>query len=169
MSVLTVAQVKARLNKTTAEDDAELQEMLDAAEAAYAERVGPIGTKTLRYDGGRSSIILPLNANVTEVEYEDGTPVSLDDLDYNESAGILYWPGGSFAAGSRNVLVTFTASLPAHHKEAILSDVAGLFAATQRGNTPGALPGGYEAGFEERTTPLVLFPRIRALASPGIG
>lgn len=167
MSVTPLSAAKARLNKSSAVDDAELQEMLDAAEAEYQDTVGPIGAKTLRYDGGRSTIILPLNSTVTAVEYDDGTAVDLADV-YVDDSGILRWETGTagvFTHGVRNVKVTIDVTLPAHHREVILADVAGLFAATQRGNSPGALPAGYEAGFEDRSTPVVLFPRIRQLAA----
>lgn len=172
MALPTLADVKARLNKTTTADDAELQSMLDAALAEYSARVAPLTTSTYRYDSGRE-VILPRGATVTAVAYTDGTAVPLADLHHNPNSGVLrfhlyrtsteteMWWGGAPA-----VDVTFTTTLPAHHREAILADVAGLFAATQRGNSPGALPGsGYESALEDRTTPVTLFPRIKALAA----
>lgn len=168
-NVISLADVKARLNKGLTVDDDELRDMLDAALAEYREWVGPVGTKTLRYDGGRETLILPLDATITSVAYADGTTVNLADLDFDDGSGLLHWAHGTsgwFAYGRRNVLVTVNVTLPAHHREAILADVAGYFAATQRGGTVGALPdNGYQSGYEERSTPIVLFPRIRALAA----
>lgn len=167
MSLVTLAEVRtSALNKTTTADDGELQRMIDAAESYYAEKVGPLTTQTVRLDGGFSTLILPRNtAAVTAVSYSDGTAVTLADLDFDAGSGLLHAGKVSrFTYGTRNVLVTFTTALPAHHRETIIADVAGYFAATQRGNAPGALPGGYETAYEDRTSPVVLFPRIKALA-----
>lgn len=177
MSVIPVAEVKTRLNKTTTADDVELQAMLDAAEAEYARLVAPLTTQTFRYDGSKT-IILPRNVTVTAVKYPDGTAVPLTELYHNPNSGVLDWAPYRTSTstymvwnGALNVIdVTFTTSLPVQDREAILSDVAGLFASTQRGNSAGALPGqGYEAGLEERTTPVTLFPRIKALAAAYTG
>jgi hypothetical protein len=167
--VPTLAELKLRLGKTLTVDDAELRSMLDAAVAEYEEWIGPVGTKTLRYDGGGTRLILPVNASaVTAVAYTDGTAVDAADLDFDSSSGLLHWgygTVGAFTSGSRNVLVTFTVTLPANHREAILADVAGYFAATQRGG--GAGPSFSSEGYElpYQTTPQTLFPRIRALAA----
>lgn len=173
MSVLAVADVKLRLNKTTNVDDVELQDMLDAAEAEYSRLVSPIGTQTFRY-AGTQPIILPRNATVTAVAYSDGAAIPLADLYHNKNSGLLDWDYHRTSTSThmvwngwlQHIDVTFTTTLPAQDREAILADVAGYFAATQRGNSAGALPGtGYEAGFEDRSTPITLFPRIKALAA----
>ena len=174
MAVVTVAQVRERLNKTLTVDDGEIADMIDAAEAEYADWVGPLAGRTLRYNGGGTVLTLPVNATaVTAVSYTDGTTVNVADFDFDPDTGLLHWgynTAGYFPAGSRNVLVTFTVTVPANHLETIVADVAGYFASTQRGSNVGALPGGYEAGYEDRSTPVVLFPRIRALAGsfPGV-
>jgi hypothetical protein len=65
------------------------------------------------------------------------------------------------------VSITYAApALPANHREVIIADVAGYFAATQRGGAGRPSFTG-EAGYEEAyaSTPQVLFPRIRALAA----
>lgn len=168
--VVTVAQVRTRLNKTTTVDDPEITEMIDAAEAEYAEQVAPIASRTLRFQGGAQRLVLPLTATaVTAVAYTDGTAIAAGDMDFDAGTGILHWRYGTRGYFTSDVLVKFTVSVPAHHREAILADIAGYFAATQRGNSGGALPPGYEGGFEDRTTPIVLFPRIRALASADVG
>ena len=165
MSTIPLSDVKARLNKTLTVDDVELQDMLDAAEAYYADLFGAVGTSTLRYDGG-PVIVLPVNTTaVTAVGYTDGTFVDLDDLDFDPASGLLRYP---FTWGSRNLSVTFTTALPAHHREAILADVAGYFAATQRGGGTVAprFPGeGYGEAYDSPGAPLTLFPRIAALAA----
>lgn len=160
---LDVVSVKTRLNKTTTADDAELQSMLDAAVSYYAQAVGPTAGRTLKFDGA-PVLILPVNATaVTGITYDDGSTVAVADVDLDPDSGLLRYP---FRRGTRNVSVSFTVTVPPHHEEAILADVAGLFSATQRGNSAGALPTtGYESGFEDRTTPVTLFPRIRALAA----
>lgn len=176
--VPTLAETKLRLNKTVTADDTEIQAMLDAALAAYTKHVGPVTTKTLRYDGGGPRLILPVNASaVTAVTYSDGTVVPLADMDFDPETGILHWgynTAGVFRYGSRNVLVTFSVTLPANHREAILADVAGYFAATQRGggSLSPRLPGeGYVEAYDSPGTPLTLFPRIMAIAAsyPSVG
>ena len=166
-----LADLKERLGKTTTVDDAELGEMIDAAVAEYVELIGPLtGTVVEKASGGHASIILsdPRATALTSVVYDDGTVVDVADLDLDTSTGILHWgynTAGSFTYGSRNVTVTYTVSLPANHREAIIADVAGYFAATQRGNS-GALPtDGYSAAYESPGAPLTLFPRIQALAA----
>lgn len=168
MSTIGVSEVKARLNKTLTVDDAELQDMLDAAEAEYQEWVGPIGTKTLRYDGGRATLILPVGATVTAVAYDDGTAIDMADLYHATDTGLLHWgynTVGYFTAGARNVLVTFTVTLPANHREAILADVAAYFSVSQRGGV-GGRPDFDATGDEPAAfSPVTLFPRIRDLAA----
>lgn len=170
MAVVTLAQVRSRLNKTapSPEDDADIEDMIDAAEAEYASVVGPLpGSKTVRLDGGPVLILPPGSTAVTAAAYSSGTTIPLTDLDLDPDAAILH---GRFAAGSRNVVLTVTIGpLPPNHREAIAADVAGYFAATQRGGQRSALPAeGYAEGFgQERTTPLTLWPRIRALAWGG--
>lgn len=163
-----LADVKARLNKTTADDDKELLSIIASAVAAYERLIGPIsGTVTEVHDGGGTSIVLG-NANVdsiTAAAYTDGTDIDLEDLDLDSSTGILHWKtdtAGLFTYGTRNVTVTYTVgALPRDHYEAIVADVAGYFQNTQLG--PAGLPGeGYEQA--QVSTPLTLFPRIKALA-----
>lgn len=165
--------LKDRLGKTTNADDAELGQMIDAAVAEYVELIGPLtGTVSEKANGGGTSIILsdPRATALTSVTYSDGTVVDTDDLDLDTSTGILHWgynTAGSFTYGVRNVTVTYTVGLPDNHREAIIADVAGYFAATQRGGGSQSrrFPGeGYAEAYEAPGTPVTLFPRIRALA-----
>ena len=172
MSVIGVDEVKARLNQTVGVNDGEIEDMIDAAEDEYAELIGPLtGTVTERHHGGRTSIILrnPSATEVTAAVYDDGTVIDVADLDLDPATGIVHWgynTAGSFTYGSRNVTITYTVSLPANHRETIIADVAGYFAATQRGGSSGPrLPGeGYGEAYDSPGTPLTLFPRINALA-----
>lgn len=169
---VTVEMVKDRLNKTLSVDDSEIEAMITAALAEYAEWVGPVsGTVTEKHHGGSSSLILRSAhaSSLVSVAYVDGTTVDVDDLDLDTSTGIVYWgygTAGRFTAGMRNVTVTYqVGAVPANHREVVAADVAGYFEATQLGPV-GPDDGGY--GYGNRTAPLVMFPRIRALAGPSV-
>jgi hypothetical protein len=186
MSTVTVSTIKLRLNKSSGitVDDSEIQEMIDAAEAEYAEYVlglpgqTPIASTsvTQKFNGGGTSLVLaaPHVTAITAAAYSDGSTLTYTDLDLNTSTGIVGWnynTAGYFTSGTRNVSLTYTlGALPANHKEAIAADVAGYFETTQRGggSLRPAFPGEgeYEAAYA--ATPQVLFPRIRALAVPSI-
>lgn len=178
-STATLDDLKDRLNKTLTVDDIELQNMLDAAVAYYTRVVGPITTKTKRYDGGSPEIVLPPTATgVTGVAYTDGSEVDTDSLYFDEDTQILSWGyttsgpllsvAGIFTYGSRNVVVTFTTGIPADHREIILADVAGYFSATQRGGGvgPSFSAEGYEAPFVVTAGVITLWPRIDNLSKP---
>jgi hypothetical protein len=173
-SLISRDDVKARLNKTLDVDDAEIDAMIDAAEAEYAEWVAPVGTVTETLNGGADRLVLraPNVTAVIEAVYSDGTVIDVDDLTVDN--GIVYWgygTAGYFTWGTRNVTVTYTVGdVPANHRETIIADVAGYFESSQGGTSSSAasFPG---EGFDEapyRSTPMVLFPRIRALAPPRI-
>jgi len=173
--VIQIADVRARLNKTLTVDDDEIRDMIRAAEREYAEWVAPLGTVTETFSGGTDRLVLraPNVTAITAAAYTDGTTISTDDLTVDN--GIVYWgynTAGYFTWGTRNVTITYTVGdVPANHRETIIADVAGYFEATQRadGATAASFPG---EGFDEapyRSTPMVLFPRIRALAPPRVG
>lgn len=170
-NVVSVAEVKDRLDKTLTVDDSEIEDMLDAAIAEYETYVGPVsGTVTEKHHGGGTSLVLGnvSAASLVSATYSDGTVIDTADLDLDSSTGILYWgygTAGVFTSGARNVTVVYSVgALPANHREAIAADVAGYFAATQREGIPG------DEGYSDswRVNPLVLFPRIRALAPPSV-
>ena len=165
-----LSDLKDRLNKTVTADDAELGQMIDAAVAYYARMIGPLtGTVTQTFDGGRTSLILDARAAaITSAAYSDGTAIDVADLTLDTSTGILHWgynTAGLFSYGARNVTVTYTITLPADHRETIIADVAGYFAATQRGGGqgPSFSSEGYELPYQQN--PMMLFPRITALAA----
>jgi hypothetical protein len=166
-NVVPLQMVKDRLNKTlpSVPGDNEIQDMIDAALAEYEEFVGPVsGTVTETFDGGGTTLVLrqPVNA-ITAAAYDSGDTLTYTDL--TVSNGIVRWGYGT--AGRFNygrVSITYDApTLPANHREVIAADVAGYFAATQRGSTGPALP---DQGYADVYTghPVELFPRIRALA-----
>lgn len=167
-----LSQIKDALNKTLSVDDDELDRILDAAVDCYEEKVGPFGTVTETLHGGRTSLLLSSSRaqRITSAAYSDGTAITLTDLDLDPLTGIVHWgynTAGAFTYGVRNVIITYTVALPAHHREVIIADVAGYFAATQRGGSSGPrLPGeGYADAYEQPGAPLTLFPRIAALAA----
>lgn len=173
MSTIDKADVKLRLNKQLTVDDAEIQKMIDAAEAEYTEWVGPLtGTVTETFDGGGTTVVLRQAVSaVTAASYDSGATLTATDLDVQN--GIVRWKygtAGRFTAGSRVSITYAVPTAPPNHLETIIADVAGYFAATQRGTTSPGLPGeGYEQEYIGH--PLELFPRIRALAKsyPAVG
>lgn len=165
-----VAEVKTALNKNLTVDDVEIQRMLDSACAEYEQWVGPLPSAvTEKLNGGGATLLLrsPNVTAITTAAYTDGTTITLTDLDLT-SSGIVGWGYGTtgvFTRGTRNVTVTYTVGeVPLNHVEAIIADVAGYFEMTQEG--PAGPDDGYALG--NRGAPLVLFPRIRALAVPGV-
>lgn len=178
MSAVPLADLKTHLDITTSGHDAELQNMLDAAETHLAHYVGPLGTETVTdeiHSGGLSRLMLnrmPV-ASITSAEYTDGTEITLEDLDLDAGSGIVYWgynTAGLFTAGTRNVKVTYEvgrASLPDDLRLAVLILAADMWT-TQRGNTPPALSFSTDDGtqaFNPNGFPL-LPPRVEQLIAP---
>lgn len=169
MSVINVDDVKEALNKNLTVDDGELETRLDMAERYFRRQIGPItGSHTVKLHGGTDKLFLPVTATeVTAAAYSDGTEIDVDDLDFDSDTGILHWgynTAGYFTAGTRNVHITYTAELADDHRGVIIDDVAGWFAATQRGSNGPRLPGeGYDLAYE--STPAKPWPRIDALAA----
>lgn len=167
-----LATVKLRLNKTLNVDDLEISDMIDKALAEYAEYVRPLpGTYTRSFPGGGWEIVLPAReiAAVTAAAYNDGSILTVTDLDLDQATGIVRWKSGTvgrFTVGTRVTLTYTVGPIPLNHVETIAADVAGYFERTQRGGSAAAFPG--EGGYSEAyaATPVVLFPRIRALAPP---
>lgn len=170
MSTVAVADVLLRLNKTLTVDNAEIQKMIDAAEAEYTEWVGPLtGTVTETFDGGGTIVVLRQAVSaVTAASYDSSATLAYTDLVVEH--GIVRWKygtAGRFTAGSRVSITYAVPAAPANHLETIIADVAGYFEATQRSTGAGQADFPGEGEFESAyaATPLVLFPRIRALAA----
>lgn len=165
MSVVAPADVRPRLNKTSTADDAELQTMIDAAEAEFSELIGPPAPApfTEQHDGPTAFLRYP-TVSVESVTAAAGTALAATDYTLSASSGLLALPawGGPFA-------VSYTAGfdpLPENYREVIVADVAGYFAATQRGGgtVRPSFPG-EDVDFEPGTTfPVAPWPRIAALA-----
>lgn len=103
MSVLTLAEAKAHLNITDSGSDAELQTFIDAAEAALAARVGPLGpvTTTARVAGGGRTLLLPVApaVSITSVTPVGGTALTVGDLYLDQAGGaISYASNASFSS-----------------------------------------------------------------------
>lgn len=137
-----LADVKAHLNLTGDGDDAELQQMLDAAVAHLSRLVGPLTATayTERLSGNSGGPLILSHTPVvslTSVAYSDGTSVDVDDLDVGEN-GLVYWNYGTtgyWTTGSRNVTVVYEAGrsdLPADLRLAVLELTRHLWT-TQRG------------------------------------
>lgn len=115
MSLCTLADVKAQLNKTGTADDTELQAYIDAASAVIDRIYGPFSqaTKTWTTSGGWRSITVPdYNVTVTTVT-ENGTTLTVDvDFVVDSVGGVLSrgnnrWPL-TWLAGQRNIVITYT-------------------------------------------------------------
>jgi hypothetical protein len=92
MSVLTLAEAKAHLNIPDSDSDAELQTFIDAAEAALAARVGPLGptTTTARVAGGRTlSLPVAPAVSITSVTPVGGTALTVGSLYLDKDAGVI--------------------------------------------------------------------------------
>lgn len=168
-SEITVDEVKLRLRMTVDTNDDKIQSMLDAALAAYTRYVAPLpGSVTETFDAGGTALVLrSADASaVTGASYDDGTTITASDLTVEN--GIVRWgygTAGRFSYG--RVSITYTVgALDLDHREAILADVAGYFAATQRAGEQRLDENGFAAGYYNQ--PSMLFPRIMALAPPAI-
>lgn len=100
MSVLSLANAKTHLNVTTTKDDGEIQALIDAAEAAIAQRVGPLKptTVTARVSGS-TALVLPVCPvlSLSTVVDDAGTAVTLGDLSVDLDAGVVtYLTGARF-------------------------------------------------------------------------
>lgn len=139
MAVLTLAEVKGHLNLTVATHDGELAAFIDAAEAAIAQRVGPLSpeSRTLRVRPASHVLRIPTPAvSVTSVTDADGVALTVGDLFLDGASGLItYDDGTSFP--SRYYTVVYLAGrdpVPADLKLAI-KELVRHFWDTQRGPT----------------------------------
>ena len=120
MSVLTVTQAKTHLNLSSAVSDAELQTFIDAAEAAIAEKCGPLAatatTERVKSTGGPMLLLrtTPI-ISLTSVTPIGGSAYDVTLMEPDLSAGTIEWrSGASFAAGWYSVVTSAgRASVPA--------------------------------------------------------
>lgn len=141
MSALSVAtDVKPHLNITVATHDAELQTMLDAAEAAIAEKCGPLAATSVteRVSGGGTGLVLRTTpiVSLTSVTPAGGSAYTVGDFTTDLSAGVVEWTSGArFSAGRYDVVVSAgRSSLPKDLRLGILELVRHLWE-TQRGGS----------------------------------
>lgn len=92
--IVTLAEVKAHLNKSTNSDDTELLGFIDAADAVVESYVGPVITKTITERHLNRSVIAlfaPPVLSLTSVTrvYTTGTSWTVADLDVELSTGIV--------------------------------------------------------------------------------
>lgn len=104
-SVLSVSQAKTHLNITGATYDAELQTVIDAAEAVITRHCGPLQSTatTARVPGsGRLALVLPVTpvlGALTSVTPVGGTALTLSDLYVDANPGLItYVSGNGFAS-----------------------------------------------------------------------
>jgi hypothetical protein len=171
VSVVSLPEVKTHLNLTVSTHDTELQAVLDGAEAAIGERVGPLTSTatTARVRGGGSALVLPVSpaVSLTSVTPADSTALTLADLYLDTEAGVVtYESGATFSA--RHYTVVYQAgraTCPADLKLAVKELVRHLWT-TQRGPTARA---GLAAEMTSNSVPgaAYAFPfRVEQLLAP---
>lgn len=182
MSVLTRAEVKAHLVISANAHDAQIDVFTARGEAAVVSRVGPLipTTKTESHDGGAvliKSLFRPIQSigalaesygtyyrTLAEQPLDGSGGFSAYGYTVDKEDGVIYrrisGVAGPFAAGRRNVTLTYTygwstdstsATLPGDLTLAILEVIRALWEDSQRGgnvapgrdaepdSTPGAL------------------------------
>lgn len=146
MSVLTLSEAKAHLNISGSGSDTELQDFIDAAEAAIAQKCGPLTAveKTERLRGGRRGLVLrhtPV-VELTSVTPVGGSALDLDALDVDLSAGVIELGSGALWPASRFDVVydAGRASVPDDLLMGVKELVRHTWTASQRGGSsrPGA-------------------------------
>ena len=103
MAVLEVAEVKDYLNITVGTYDAELADMIDAAEAAIAKRVGPLSSTAVTTQlAGGSTLVLPVYPvlSLTTVTDSYGGVLVVGGITVESATGVLSYTtsGNSFTA-----------------------------------------------------------------------
>lgn len=98
MAVLTLADAKTHLNITTLAHDAELSSVIPAAEAAIAQRVGPLEpTSVTARLSGTTGLVLPVYPliSLTSVANSAGTALAVADFTVDPATGVLEYVSGS--------------------------------------------------------------------------
>lgn len=109
MSVLSLASARRHLNLAATTNDGELQEHIDAAETAIAEKCGPLTSQTVteRVRGGGLGLVLRQTpvVSLTSVTPVGGSAYAADSLDVDKSAGVIEWGNGQrFQSGRYDVV-----------------------------------------------------------------
>lgn len=193
-ALVTLEDAFDHLNIDDASVDAvgdELKGFIAAATEFVEYQTGPIIPKTFTevHSGGGLTIVLdnpPILSISAVTEYigPTGYPLTAAELGAaggmyaysidDPEAGIIcrrYYGGlvGRFAAGYRNVIVTYTAgraTVPADIRMAVLEDIRGLFTQTQYSNRVGTFGAGStssDAWAQGPANPVGTFPRLAAL------
>src|SRR5512139_536424 len=173
MSVLTLAEAKAHLNITDSSSDAELQTFVDAAEAALAARVGPLGpvTTTARVSGGGRTLLLPVApaVSITSVTPVGGTALTVGDLYLDKTGGaIAFTSDAPFTAYWYDVVYIAGRALNACPDDLLMADKELLrhMWTTQRPNSRGASPLSDAAANTIPGAAYLLPFRVEALLAP---
>lgn len=99
MSVLTLLEAKKHLEISSPTYDDELQEFIDAAEAAIVARCGPLTSTptTVRVQGGTGTLVLPTlpALDITSVTPVNGTALTVGDLYLDAGAGLVTHVSGT--------------------------------------------------------------------------
>lgn len=111
MTVLTVPEAKKHLNITSGDYDDEIQDVIEAAEAAIAERVGPLEptTYTTRVYGNGGQLLLEHTpvVSLTSITPDYGSALTLTGIYTDQAAGVVsYTSGGYFPSTAQTVVYT---------------------------------------------------------------
>jgi hypothetical protein len=109
MAVVDLATAKSYLNITGSASDDTLQSIVYAAQAAIAEKCGPLEPvqRTVRIPGsGSSTLVLPAPVgSIISMADAAGSPVDVSDFFLDQAAGLIN--AGDFTFSSRWYDVTF--------------------------------------------------------------
>lgn len=138
MSTVTLADVKAYMNITTATNDAELQIFLDAAEQSIINKCGPLVStvKTKRARGGKTVLLVSVTPvlTLTSVTPVNGTALDVTKLNADPSGVIEYLTGGCFASVFHDVVYTAgRSSVPGDLAQAVKEHTRHLWESQQGG------------------------------------
>lgn len=146
MSAVTVPEVKSHLNITGGNFDEELADLIEAAEAAITQVVGPLEavTVTSSIRGGGSTMVLPVApvVSLTSLTSGEATVVDTAGVYLNAEAGMLEMESGAPFADARHTVVyqAGRATLPADLLLAV-KELVRHYWMTQRGSgKPGSRP-----------------------------
>lgn len=139
--IVALADVKAHLNKTTTDDDAELLAMIAAAGRVVEWKIGPVAPRTcidiIRRPGWKIRLPrYPIISLTSSTAVVDGvTPDDPADLDFDADTGIVWRSDGApMVGGQRMVYVAGRTVVTANVVEAANAIIEHLWE-TQRGGS----------------------------------